>query len=241
MVLIAPLLVAGSACDDGARPIAEAHAAPAMPLFHLAIGADDASDWLDPLAGAPGTATLTVLEAECRDNGEDEACPHGPFGSVYVDFFPASQPHWPEGELVEGHRERCLPRPDAPGRCHRRLRGPHTEPSPCPLMPPARGEWLDRESVAYRWLEHDDVGPGLFAWPSGATQVVMRIWESDPGARAGRRHDVLGAELIDRAATEAPGGAWIEFHKYTGDSPRRPTDDVTFRLRLRTVVAGGAK
>ena len=195
-------------------------------------------DWLDPLAPVYGTGTLVLLEARCLDNGEGDECPHGPFGSIYVNFFPADEPHWPAGVHAGGEGARCLRRPDDPSQCRRRLRGPHVGGTPpCPFTKPPHDEWVDGDRVRYAWRGSGDLGPGIYAWPEAQQAVVMRLWESDPGGRFGRRDDVLGLERIDRAATEAPGGVWVEFHRYTSDDPRQPTPDLSFRVRLATVPA----
>ena len=207
---------------------------PPRVLHHPAEGDD--GQWIDPTEVAAGSDVLVLLAAECYDNGEGERCPHGPFGSVYLDLFPPDEPHWPDGSSAGGAEHRCYARPDRPDTCRRRLRGPHIDIVGCPFGLPARGEWVDGDVVHYAWNDARDIGPGVFVWPEGQDHVVMRLWESDPGARLGRGHDVLGIELVDRALTSRPGGVWIAFHAYSGDRlGRRPTERVTFRLRLRTL------
>jgi hypothetical protein len=213
---------------------AESHAEPA----ETAARADSAAGgyaWLAADDAPPGTAVLTLLDAVCLDNGEGDTCPHGPFGSIYVDFFPQTEPHWPDGLEPPGAKDRCFRRPDDPSRCHRRLPGPHLGEVRCPLSKPSTAEWLDGDTM--RYTDGDaDAGPALFAWRDGEDGLVMRLWESDPGSFLGRRDDVLGLERVDRAATETAEGLWMDFHAYDSGVPRQPTQDVAFRLRLKTVV-----
>jgi hypothetical protein len=65
----------------------------------------------------------------------------------------------------------------------------------------------------------------------------MRIWETDMNAEdglLGRRNDVLGMTLIDRAATERPEGTWVTFRHFTNDHPRRAGSAVAIRALVRT-------
>lgn len=172
---------------------------------------------------------LALLAADCFDNGEGDECPHGPFGSIHIDFFDDGTPSWPMPGA--GRKDGCLR--DATGRCSRqKLPGPRSATVVCPYAKPPSEEWLDGDSRDY------GDGLTLLAWPPGKTAIVVRLRESDPGGRwLGRRDDVLGVERIDRAATELPEGTWVDFHRYTNDHPRLPTPDVAFRLHVKTLPA----
>ncbi|MBC7173714.1 MAG: hypothetical protein H5U40_14840 [Polyangiaceae bacterium] len=68
----------------------------------------------------------------------------------------------------------------------------------------------------------------------------MRIYETDSHAEdgfIGRRNDVMGMVVIDRAASERPEGVWITFHTFTNDHPRRAREEVAIRALVRTRTA----
>ena len=54
-------------------------------------------------------------------------------------------------------------------------------------------EWLDGETLNYRHY-------GLYAWDPDRSQVVLRLYEADPGP--GRRHDDLLVATVSRPETE---------------------------------------
>lgn len=153
---------------------------------------------------------LQVCGAYVSDNGEGDAWPHGPVGHIYIDFFASTEPL---AASADGADQRRL------GRSSRLLRGPHRTHGDL-------DEWLDDEFQRY---EHF----GVFQW-SGRDAVVARIWESDGSedGRWGRRNDVLGMELVNRADTLQ--GTWIPLHAYTNHHPRRRTSRITGWLLVKT-------
>jgi hypothetical protein len=200
----------------------------ARPITGECVDYDDATPFLDPERGVYRAAldrrnwlevrdgTLELLAVHVIDNGEGKGWPHGPQGNLLFDFFRPDEP-------------RLVSRDDADQRrvaSPRVLRGPHRTHG-------NTDEWLDDELVAYR-------DAGLFRWgsaPGTDDAVVMRIFETDSDSEdgfLGRRNDVLGMSLIDRAATEGPDGTWVTFHHFTNGHPRRAEPGVTIRALVRT-------
>jgi hypothetical protein len=165
-----------------------------------------------------GPGVLQLCAVYVIDNGEGDDWPHGPHGNLYIDVF---APDEPLDASEDGADQRRIRDP-------RVLRGPHNTHDDT-------DEWLDDEVLRYQEfgvLEFDADGPA-------AAQAVLRVWESDSQSEDGswgRRNDVMGMELIDRAATEA-GAVWVDFHKYTNDHPRIRTNEVAMQL---LVLTGGA-
>jgi hypothetical protein len=200
----------------------------ARPLAGECVDYDDATPFLDPGDGAyrasldrrnwltPGEGTLELLAVHVVDNGEGDGWPHGPQGNLLFDFF---RPDEPTAASPDGADRRRITPP-------RVLRGPHRTHG-------KTDEWLDDELLAYR-------DAGLFRWgsaPGTRDAVVMRIFETDSDSEdgfLGRRNDVLGMTVIDRAATERPEGAWVTFHHYTNAHPRRAQAGLTIRALVRT-------
>jgi hypothetical protein len=192
------------------------------------VAYDDASPFLDPTDGVydagrdrgnwvtPGDDTLELLAIEVIDNGEGSGWPHGPQGNLFFDFF---RPDEPTDVSPDGAHRRRIAEP-------RVLRGPHRTHG-------ITDEWLDDELVAFR-------DAGLFRWgaaPGTEDAVVMRIFETDSHAEdgfLGRRNDVLGMTVVDRAATTRPEGVWVTFHPFTNDHPRRVRPEVAIRALVRT-------
>jgi hypothetical protein len=195
------------------------------PLQNLCTNAPDLSPRIDSngvylgeghVSDQVSSNVLQVCAVHVIDNGEGGGWPHGPHGNLYIDFF---KPDEPLDLSPDGADKRRIRNP-------RLLKGPHNTHGDT-------DEWLDDEALLYRSYP-------IFAFDlEGPTtdQVVMRVWESDSlsedGNFWGRRNDVLGMELIDRAST-AQAAQWIEFHKYTNDHPRARTDEVALRIRLQT-------
>lgn len=174
----------------------------------------DASGILDgrrdrPNSIAVDSDVLQVCSAHIFDNGEGDAWPHGPIGHIYIDFFASTEPL---AESVDRADQRRLG-------SRRRLRGPHRTHGD-------RDEWLDDELQRYQHF-------GVFQW-SGRDAVVTRIWESDGSedGRWGRRNDVIGMELVNRADTLQ--GQWLPLHAYTNGHPRRRTSRVKGWLLVKT-------
>lgn len=168
-----------------------------------------------PNALEVGPGVLQICVAYVIDNGEGDNWPHGPFGNLYIDFF---NPDEPLETSEDGADHRRIREPIV-------LRGPHETHHDT-------DEWLDDEVLRYTefgMLQFDAEGPA-------ATQVVLRVWESDSQSEDGnwgRRNDVMGMELIDRAATEAEA-IWVDLHKYTNGHPRFRTEEVAMRLLVQT-------
>ncbi len=211
----------GPACCDG------------LAVVHPGAGAcsrpSDMSPLLDPVhakyrgeldsenflsVSSPGV--LELLAAHVLDNGEGEGWPHGPYGNLYWDVFKGDEP---VAESRDGAFRRRVQDP-------RVLRGPHRTHHDV-------DEWLDDEVLMYQ-------NAGLFRWgtaPGTEQSLVLRVFESDfrsDDGMLGRRNDVLGMQVVHRAATESPCGTWIELHRLTNDHPRKRTDRVTVRLLVRT-------
>lgn len=170
----------------------------------------------DPNAATLVSNTLQVCAVHVIDNGEGATGIHGPFGHLYIDIFPPTEP------LAYSHDGADKRRIRDP----RRLRGPHRTHDD-------DDEWLDDEAMVYM-----NYGIHVFNINEGpaADRVVMRVWESDSQSEDGswgRRNDVLGMELIDRALT-AQGPRWVDFHAYTNDHPRVRTQRVALRMLLQT-------
>lgn len=196
------------------------------PLHDLCTNASDLSPRID-LGGlyrgevdsnalAIADNVLQICAVHVIDNGEGGGWPHGPHGNLYIDFF---NPDEPLDLSPDGADKRRIRDP-------RLLRGPHRTHGDT-------DEWLDDEALLY-WKY------GIFGFDvqgPAADRAVMRVWESDSmsedGNFWGRRNDVLGMELIDRAST-SQGAQWVEFHKYTNEHPRVRTDQVALRIRLQT-------
>lgn len=160
---------------------------------------------------------LQLCAAHVIDNGEGKGWPHGPYGNLYWDMF---NPDEPLQQSRDGAHKRRITSPHT-------LRGPHRTHG-------TTDEWLDDELLTYHAF-------GLFRWGTTAatgSQVVLRVWESDSqsedGNWLGRRNDVLGMELVDRAATEAANGVWVDLHRYTNSHPRRRTGKVAIQMLLKT-------
>lgn len=120
-----------------------------------------------------GQAVLTVEYAHVRDNGEEWWPIHGPYGSLHVAIYDTSQPPgppWREGHLLS----------------ETMLYGPH-------LTTWQLYEWLDGETLNYQHY-------GLYAWERDRSQVVLRLYEADPGP--GRQHDDLLVATVSRPETE---------------------------------------
>jgi hypothetical protein len=158
---------------------------------------------------------LQICAVHVIDNGEGDNWPHGPHGNLYVDFF---RPDEPRQLSPDGADKRRIREP-------RLLRGPHRTHG-------ETDEWLDDEALLfwkYGIFRYDASGPA-------SERVVMRVWESDSRSEDGswgRRNDVLGMELIDRAST-TQGAKWVTFYKYTNDHPRARTNQVALRIRVKT-------
>jgi len=163
-----------------------------------------------PNAIAVDDDVLQVCGAYVSDNGEADAWPHGPVGHINIDFFASTEPLAASEDRADQRRL---------GRSKRRLRGPHRTHGDL-------DEWLDDELQRYQEF-------GVFQW-SGHPAVVARVWESDGSedGRWGRRNDVLGMELVNRADTLQ--GKWIPLHAYTNEHPRRRTSRITGWLLLKT-------
>lgn len=162
------------------------------------------------------SGTLQVCAAYIIDNGEGDDWPHGPYGNLYWDVFRSDEPVLASADRAD----------------ERRLQGPHV------LRGPHRthgdiDEWLDDELLTYHRF-------GLFRWGShdaAHDELVLRLWESDSmsedGDFWGRRNDVLGMELVDRAETEK-AAVWVPFHAYTNEHPRRRTERIAVWMLLKT-------
>ena len=182
--------------------------------FHDLSPRRDSSGVLDGRRDRPNSIAvdgdvLQVCGAYVSDNGEGDAWPHGPIGHIYIDFFASTEPL---AASVDRADQRRLGR-------RTRLRGPHRTHGDL-------DEWLDDEFQRYQQF-------GVFRW-SGRHAVVARIWESDGSEDGswGRRNDVLGMELVNRADTLH--GKWIPLHAYTNHHPRRRTSRITGWLLVKT-------